>query len=161
MQKADLMKDNFNQPRVPTMDQVSAGGVAFRDWDGRTEIAIILTVPERRWQLPKGMIDAGETPEQAATREVREEAGIETELIAAIEKTEYWFFAERNGERTRFHKYVHWFLMKYTAGKVEDHDHEVFESRWVPIAEALELLVFKNEREIVAKAVEMVESKQP
>lgn len=141
---------------IQTAEQVSAGGVAFRKRDDRTEIAIILTVPEKRWQLPKGMIDPGETAEQAATREVREEAGIETDLIASIEKTEYWFFADRNGERTRFHKYVHWFLMQYTGGNVEDHDHEVFECRWVSIAEALSMLVFKNERDVVKKAGDLI-----
>ena len=141
---------------IQTAEQVSAGGVAFRKRDDRTEIAIILTVPEKRWQLPKGMIDPGETAEQAATREVREEAGIETDLIASIEKTEYWFFADRNGERTRFHKYVHWFLMQYTGGNVEDHDHEVFECRWVSIAEALSMLVFKNERDVVKIAGDLL-----
>ena len=143
--------------RLQTLEQVSAGGVAFRRADGRVEIAIILTNPERRWQLPKGMIDAGETAEQAAVREVREEAGVETELIGPLEQTQYWFSADRNGVRTRFHKKVHWFLMKYRSGKVEDHDHEVFEARWVEVGEALKMLVFKNEREIVQKALDAIE----
>ena len=146
------MKDNAKQLRVPTMEQVSAGGVAFRKVDGQAEIAIILTIPEMRWQLPKGMIDASETIEEAASREVREEAGIETDLMAPIEKTQYWFSAEKDGERMRFHKYVHWFLMRYSSGSVEDHDHEVAEARWVQIDKALTMLVFKNEREIVEKA---------
>ncbi len=151
------MKDDSKlQQRVQTVEQVSAGGVAFRKMNGRIEIAIILTVPEKRWQLPKGMIDPGETAEQAATREVREEAGIATDLIAGIEKTEYWFFAEREGVRTRIHKFVHWFLMQYTAGSVDDHDHEVYEARWVPIDEALTMLVFKNERDVVKKADKLI-----
>jgi 8-oxo-dGTP pyrophosphatase MutT (NUDIX family) len=104
------------------------------------------------------MIDAGETEEQAAVREVREEAGVETDLIGPLEKTEYWFSADRNGKRTRFHKKVHWFLMRYRSGNVEDHDHEVLEARWVDVDEALKLLVFKNEREIVARAVEAIRS---
>lgn len=152
------MKDNARNLRVQTLEQVSAGGVAFREVDGRKEIAIILTIPEKRWQLPKGMIDPGETSEQAASREVREEAGIETDLIAEIATTEYWFFADRNGERTRFHKYVHWFLMQYTGGNVDDHDHEVSEARWVTIDEALSMLVFKNERDVVKKACDLIAS---
>jgi 8-oxo-dGTP diphosphatase len=143
--------------RLQTLEQVSAGGVAFREIDGRVEIAIILTNPERRWQLPKGMIDAGETPEQAAIREVREEAGIETDLIAGIDKTEYWFSADRDGERTRFHKFVHWFLLRYRSGNVENHDHEVLEARWETVEVALEMLVFKNERDVVEKAVDLIE----
>jgi 8-oxo-dGTP diphosphatase len=144
---------------MQTLEQVSAGGVAFREIDGRVEIAIILTNPERRWQLPKGMIDAGETADQAAVREVREEAGIDTDLFATIDKTEYWFSADRNGTRTRFHKFVHWFLMRYRSGNVEDHDHEVLEARWETVEVALEMLVFKNERDVVEKALRMIKSK--
>ncbi len=144
--------------RLQTLEQVSAGGVAFRELDGRIEIAIILTNPERRWQLPKGMVDEGESFEEAALREVREEAGIDTELIGELERTEYWFSADRNGTRTRFHKFVHWFLMRYTSGNVEDHDHEVFEARWETVDEALRMLVFKNERDMVEKAMRMIEN---
>ena len=145
--------------RMQTLEQVSAGGVAFREINGRVEITIILTNPERRWQLPKGMIDSGETADQAAVREVREEAGIDTDLIAAIDKTEYWFSADRNGTRTRFHKFVHWYLMRYRSGNVEDHDHEVIEARWEAAEDALEKLVFKNERYVVEKALQMLKSK--
>jgi 8-oxo-dGTP pyrophosphatase MutT (NUDIX family) len=144
--------------KLATEDQHSAGGVAYREAAGRLEIAVILTHPEQRWQLPKGMIDAGETPEQAALREVREEAGIETEVIEPIDRTEYWFIAQRDGVRRRFHKHVHWFLMRYIAGDVADHDHEVAEARWVSVDEALEKLVFKNEREIAQKAAEMIKT---
>lgn len=143
--------------RMQTLEQVSAGGVAFREIDGRVEIAIILTNPERRWQLPKGMIDAGESAEQAAVREVREEAGIDTDLIEQLDKTEYWFSADRNGERIRLHKFVHWFLMRYRSGDVEDHDHEVFEARWASVDWALEMLVFKNERVVVEKAAAAIQ----
>lgn len=145
-----------SREKLTTVEQVSAGGVAYRLNEGIIEIAIILTSPERRWQLPKGMIDEGETPEMAALREVREEAGIDTELKDALDRTEYWFTAERDGVRSRFHKYVHWFLLLYTGGDVRDHDHEVEEARWVEASEALKLLVFKNEREVVSRAVEMI-----
>lgn len=145
-----------NGEHLRTESQHSAGGVVFRDSDGGREVALILTNPERRWQLPKGMIDAGENPEQAALREVREETGIEAELIAPIGRTEYWFIAERDGVRSRFHKHVHWFAMTYLAGDVADHDHEVIEARWASTDEALKLLAFKNERETVEKAIGMV-----
>jgi len=74
---------------METRKQVSAGGAAFREIDGKFEVALVLMIPEMRWQLPKGIIDPGETPEQAALREVREEAGIECELIEPIETIEY------------------------------------------------------------------------
>ncbi len=146
-----------NGERLVTVEQHSAGGVAFRRSENGLEIALILTNPEHRWQLPKGMIDDGETAEQAAQREVREEAGIETELLAAIDVTEYWFVAERSGQRRRIHKHVHWFLMEYVRGDVTDHDHEVAEARWAGVKDALGLLVFKNEREVVEKGVGMIE----
>ncbi|MCC6327504.1 MAG: NUDIX hydrolase [Acidobacteria bacterium] len=144
--------------KLKTEDQYSAGGVAYRNVDGRLEIAVILTEPERRWQLPKGMIDEGETSEQAAQREVREEAGIDTELVRALDQTEYWYVGNYDGERKRFHKRVSWFLMKYISGDPADHDHEVAEARWATVREALDLLVFKNEREVVEKAVKLIGS---
>ena len=149
---------NDRSERLQTLEQISAGGVAYREIDGHIEVAIILTNPERRWQLPKGMIDEGESAEQAAVREVREEAGIETDLIAPLDKTEYWFSADRNGTRTRFHKFVHWFLMRYRSGNVEDHDHEVIEARWEAVDSALKMLVFKNERDVVEKALQTIKS---
>ena len=152
------MKDNqSNQTaKFQTVEQVSAGGVAFRRTADGYEIAIISVVPSRRWQLPKGLIDQGETPEGAALREVREEAGIETDLLAPVEKIEYWYVGENRGERIRFHKSVHFFLLAYRSGVVENHDAEVAEARWVKIAEAVQMLAFKGEKEVVEKAVKLL-----
>ena len=147
---------DHSQNKTPTLDQISAGGVVFRDTDTAPEIAIVKIVPEMRWQLPKGLIDAGETEEEAALREVREESGIDAELIEPIETIEYWFYANRAGERIRYHKFVHFFLMQYRSGDVSDHDHEVSESRWVSIDEALQMLAFKSERDVVGKAAEQI-----
>lgn len=146
------MNDKPQKDKTPTREQVSAGGVAFRRLAAGNEIAIISAAPSRRWQLPKGLVDAGETPEIAALREVREEAGIETDLLEKIETIEYWYVGDYGGGRTRFHKFVHFFLLEYRTGDVADHDAEVIEARWVTIEEALILLVFKSERQVVEKA---------
>ena len=135
-----------------TVEQVSAGGAAFRVNDGKTEFAIVSVNPSRRWQLPKGIVDKGETEEQAAAREVREEAGIECETLEKIETIEYWYFGNERGMRVRYHKFVHFFLMKYISGDTKNHDTEVAEARWVSPGEAIEMLAFESEREIIEKA---------
>ena len=121
------------------------------------EVVIVKVVPEMRWQLPKGVIDEGETNEEAALREVREEAGVDAKIVELIETSEYWFTAERDGEMRRYHKFVHFFLMEYLGGNVEDHDHEVAEARWVTVEDAIRMLAFKSERDIVAKGSAMLE----
>jgi 8-oxo-dGTP diphosphatase len=144
---------------VATLDQVSAGGVAFRWRNSKPEIAIVLMKPRLRWQLPKGIVDPGESPEATALREVREEAGIETDLLHLIETIEYWYRSTKYGKPVRFHKFVHFYLLKYKGGDVSDHDHEVEEARWVSLDSAIDMLAFKSEREVVEKARKMV-SKQ-
>ena len=146
----------MEKPEIPTLEQISAGGVAFRRNKSATEVAIVAVLPSLRWQLPKGLIDAGERAEQAALREVREEAGIDCELLEKIETVEYWYQATAKGERVRFHKFVHFFLLKYLAGDVRHHDHEIDEARWVAIETAIEMLAFKSEKEVVKKASELI-----
>jgi 8-oxo-dGTP diphosphatase len=143
---------------LATVEQTSAGGVVYRETDGVIEIAIVQIVPEMRWQLPKGLIDPGETSDQAALREVREESGIEGEIINQIDTIDYWFVADSSGGRRRFHKFVHFYLMRSVGGNVDDHDHEVAESRWVTIDEALQMLDFKTERDVVTKAASMIKN---
>lgn len=142
---------------IPTKRQVSAGGVAFRRHRGRVDIAIISVGPNARWQLPKGIVEEGESPESTAIREVREEAGIDTQLVAPLETIEYWYVAtEGAAGRVRYHKFVHFFLLEYLGGDVADHDREVNEARWVNLADANGLLAFANERKVVAEAGELL-----
>ncbi len=142
--------------KIVTLDQVSAGGVAFRRVKSKIQIAIVSVKPSLRWQLPKGIVDPGETPEITAVREVREEAGVETDLLELIETVEYWYQRVQYGKRIRYHKYVHFYLLSYKSGEVSDHDHEVAESRWVSFDEAIEMLAFKSERGVVEKVQEKV-----
>ena len=119
------------------------------------EIALISVAPSLRWQLPKGLVDAGETAEIAALREVREEAGIDCDLVEKLETIEYWYVGDCRGERVRFHKFVHFFLMKYVSGDVADHDHEVAEARWVKIDEAIGDAGFQGRERGCRKSVEI------
>ncbi|MBI5671022.1 MAG: NUDIX domain-containing protein [Chloroflexi bacterium] len=140
---------------IPTEQQISAGGVAYRRNGAALEIALIrVSAYEPRWQLPKGIVEAGEAPETTARREVREEAGIETEVVAPIDTIEYWFYGR--GKAVRYHKFVHFFLLRYVSGEVSRHDHEVLEARWVEIGEAQRLLAFPGERTVTARAGEML-----
>ena len=143
--------------KIPTKSQVSAGGVAFRRVDDRIEVVLISVGERGRWQLPKGMIGEGEPVEQAAMREVREETGMETEMLAPIDKVEYWFYSRSRGKGVRFHKVVHFYLLRCLSGAVTDHDDEVNEARWFEIEEAMQTLTFPNEQAIVKKAAELVE----
>jgi 8-oxo-dGTP pyrophosphatase MutT (NUDIX family) len=139
--------------RIPTQILVSAGGIVFRPiTNGGMEVALISVGDPPRWQLPKGLVDKGETPEIAALREAHEEAGIDSVIIEKMKPVEYWYQATVAGKRVRYHKFVHFFLMSYVAGDVADHDHEVNEARWVEIGKALELLAFKSEREVLEEA---------
>jgi 8-oxo-dGTP pyrophosphatase MutT (NUDIX family) len=143
--------------RLPIRSQVSAGGVVFRREAGGVEVAIIRPRGTERWQLPKGLVDPGEPPEEAARREVREEAGVDSDVVAPIETIDYWYVGvDRDGERVRFHKTVHFFLLAFRSGDVTNHDHEVAEARWIAIDAAVERLAFRNERQVVEKGREVI-----
>ena len=143
--------------RIRTQRQTSAGGVVFRRRGETVEIALIRVGEKSRWQLPKGIVDEGETAEATAVREVREEAGVDADLIAPVDAVEYWYVGtERDGERVRFHKFVHFYLLEYRSGDVRDHDREVEEARWVPLVEAEAMLSFASERKVLARARELL-----
>ncbi len=133
-----------------TSTEVSAGGVVLRGHD------VVVIVPTRRsadgrkvLALPKGHVDPGETPPQAAQREVREEAGVDTTLVDELGEVRYWY--QRDGRKIA--KLVTFFLFEYTGGDVADHDNEVEEARWIPLEEALHTLTYKGEREMVQRAL--------
>jgi 8-oxo-dGTP pyrophosphatase MutT (NUDIX family) len=134
--------------------EVSAGGVVYRlDDGGGFEVALILT-HERRWQLPKGWIDDGESPEQTAVREVREEAGLDAEVVGPLDVIAYQYVSTYEAEPARVHKRVHMFMLRHLGGSTDHHDDEVIEARWVEISEAERMLAFKDEQRVVAMARE-------
>ena len=139
----------------------SAGGVVFRggasDPPGhasKVEIALVGHLRENVWTLPKGTPALGETREQTALREVREETGLEVIIVGEVGSIEYTF--SRRG--ARFIKRVFHYLMLATGGDVALHDHEYDEARWFPLAEALRALTYENESEIVRRAEPLIQA---
>jgi 8-oxo-dGTP pyrophosphatase MutT (NUDIX family) len=119
-------------------------------------VVIVSVGGQNRWQLPKGLVDAGENPEIAAVREAREEGGVSSEVVQLLETIEYWYAGLDNGIRVRFHKRVHFYLLRYISGDTNEHDWEVNEARWVPIDDATSQLAFDNERRVMQQARDLI-----
>jgi len=140
--------------------EFSAGGVLVRTIRGRAHVAAIR--PQGKpgiWALPKGKIDPGESAEQAAVREVREETGVAGRVVEKLGNVRYVYIANWEGAKgERIFKMVTFFLLTAGAGRIGEIDEamrvEVDEARWLPLDEALRLLTHKGEREMVAKAIE-------
>jgi 8-oxo-dGTP pyrophosphatase MutT (NUDIX family) len=130
----------------------SAGGVVHRPASGGTEILLVHRRAPRLWALPKGTPDSGETLEETALRETREETGIEVEIEAQLRSIRYFFVRGS----TRFHKTVHFFLMRPIGGSIDAHDAEFDEVRWTDASEALALLTHATERSVVEEALALV-----
>lgn len=139
-------------PVLRTARATSAGGVVHRTTDGTTEILLVHRRSPVLWALPKGTPDSGETIEETALRETREETGIEVEIEAALSAIRYFFVRGT----TRFHKTVHFFLMRPVGGAIELHDGEFDEVRWAPVAEALALMNHATERSVVERAAALL-----
>ena len=140
---------------MKSVDEVSAGGVVYRQQADRLEVLICKSSGYHRWVLPKGLIDPGETYEQAAVREVVEETGVRARLIAPLGEPEQYVYS-RSG--TRVFKRVYYFLMTYESGDIADHDHEMEEVRWVTFDEADSLLAYDGARTTVRKALGLLTS---
>jgi 8-oxo-dGTP pyrophosphatase MutT (NUDIX family) len=128
----------------------AAGGVVMRGSGDSAEVVLAGRDSDRTWVFPKGTPDPGETIAETALREVREETGLEVEIVRPIGVIEYWFAVP--GERV--HKLVHFFLMRARGGDVSGHDHEYDDVRWLPISEARRLLTYDTYRETLDRAVE-------
>jgi len=139
--------------RLRTVDETSAGGLVLDEAHGA---AAIIGRLDRRgrllWSLPKGHIEAGETSEQTAIREVSEETGIESKVLRTLGTIDYWFVAEDR----RVHKTVHHFLLEAVGGELSDEDVEVTEVAWVPLGELDDLLAYADERRLVRLALDLL-----
>jgi 8-oxo-dGTP pyrophosphatase MutT (NUDIX family) len=147
--------DRARGPKIPTTREVSAGGVVYR----RAEEGFEVVLASRRtrkgqlaWGLAKGGIELGETKEEAAIREVREETGMTAEIEADLGDTKYMYV----WDEIRIRKTVHFFLMRHTGGDVDDRDDEMEEIRWFPLERAIKRAAYRGERDMLVKASELL-----
>ena len=123
--------------------ETSYGGVVLRG----DELLVITPAGKRVTGLPKGGMEDGETPEQSAAREVREETGIEANVSEPLGDVRYTY--RRGGRRER--KTVHFFLCEFVRGSTADHDHEVDNARWITLESARETLSYPGERALIER----------
>ena len=163
--------------KPPVKLLVSAGGVVYQHVEGRLQTVLCghrvtggagrpgtegqgseraASRDKIRWSLAKGTPDQGETLEETALREVREETGLEVKLETSIGSIDYWF-AGRDGE-ARSHKTVHFYLMVSRGGSTEQHDPEFDVVEWFPYDEALKTVGYTNEAEVLRKALALIPS---
>lgn len=136
--------------------EFSSGGIIFKD---KNQVLLIQnsSIKNKKityWGFPKGHINPGEKSPDAAKREVREETGIEVEIIDKIGDSKYVY--TRDG--VKIFKVVIIFLMKYMSGDPAPQEGEILDVRWFAPEEALKILSFSHDRELLKKALEMVES---
>ncbi|MBP7586730.1 MAG: NUDIX hydrolase [Thermoanaerobaculia bacterium] len=135
-------------------EQHSAGGLVVRG----DEVLLIATAGGRRWQLPKGHLEAGELPAEAAVREVREETGVTGSIVAPLSGVDYTFL-ERG--RQRIKKHVDYFLLAYESGSEADFEpREVVAARWFPWREAIAKLSHANDRRVAEQAWNIARERQ-
>lgn len=149
---------NERRGRKPIKRARSAGGVVFRRENGGVAV-LLLKHSSGKWMLPKGTIEAGETPEEVAVREVREEAGISAiRVVADLGEERYVFFWR--ADDSYYDKSVHYFLLEFLGGQepVPQSEEGFVMCEWVPLDEALERIKYKETREVVRRAREVLRS---
>src|ERR671935_2744986 len=136
---------------MKTRTEISAGGVVYRRVHDEVEICLAARRTRRgdlAWGLPKGLIEPEEAPEKAALREVAEETGLQAEIDQDLGTVRYFYVWE--GVRVR--KQVRFYLMRATGGDVSNHDDEMEDVRWFPLATAIRRAAFRGEREVLERA---------
>lgn len=140
--------------------EASAGGVVIRERDGEFDLAVIQPRGRDVWALPKGHVDSGESPQQAAQREVLEETGLTVRPHSPLGEIRYIY--QFRGQK--IFKQVHFFLFTYLEGEIDRLDPkmrlEVTQARWIPLAEASKTLSYKGEREMADKAAALLKAER-
>jgi ADP-ribose pyrophosphatase YjhB (NUDIX family) len=153
---AQPKRPDTKRPYAKRVDEVSAGGLVV-DTTGTMGLLIgrydLKDETGKRvlWSLPKGHIEEGETPEQAAIREVAEETGITSTITKSLGVIDFWFMA--GGKR--IHKTVHHFMFTEVGGTLLAQESEVDEVSWFPLSEIVERLAYPDEKKLIARTAEL------
>jgi ADP-ribose pyrophosphatase YjhB (NUDIX family) len=154
--KPEARKPKRQSSYAKRVDEVSAGGLVIDETGtkglliGRRDLKDA-TRERLLWSLPKGHIEAGETPEMAAIREVHEETGIESEIARELGVIDFWFMASGK----RIHKTVHHYLFRKVGGTLAPQITEVDDVGWFPLEEIVNLLAYPDEKKLIAKSGEL------
>jgi len=138
--------------------EISAGCVVYRLKNGEPEVALIQPHERKAWALPKGLIERGEPPEQAAEREAREETGLSGMIVGKIDTIKYSYVARWETPTVRVFKIVTFYLLKYTEGDPSRHDREVDRVEWFPIEKAISNATYPLEKVVLKKAKQLIAS---
>jgi ADP-ribose pyrophosphatase YjhB (NUDIX family) len=153
---AQPKRAEVKRPYAKRVDEVSAGGLVI---DTTGTMGLLIGRYDHKdasgkrvlWSLPKGHIEEGETPEQAAIREVAEETGITSSITKSLGVIDFWFMA--GGKR--IHKTVHHFMFTEVGGTLLAQESEVDEVSWFPLSEIVERLAYPDEKKLIAKSAEL------
>ncbi len=141
--------------RLPKVEETSAGGVVLDMSSDPPAVALIARHDRRSrllWSLPKGHVEEGETPEEAALREVFEETGLVGRIVAPLGVIDFWFVVEDK----RIHKTVHHYVIEAVGGELSDEDVEVEAVEWIPFHQVVRKLAYGDERRLVEKVPQIV-----
>lgn len=150
--------------------EFSAGGIVFKN----SQVLLTKHSQNKHWSFPKGLIDPGQTSKEAAIREVKEEGGVEVEILDKVGYSKYVYTLNgpaRNASQSdarlpetgtvgqaggeKIFKVVTYFLMKYKNGDPKNHDFEVEEAGWYGVDEALKQLTFSQDKDLLRKAIDL------
>jgi 8-oxo-dGTP pyrophosphatase MutT (NUDIX family) len=148
--RADAADYPVAMTRYPIRRAVSAGGVLVDDRSDARHVVLISrrsATGELQWTLPKGGLENGEDLAAAAVREVREETGFAGEIVDELGVIDYWFVWRPDG--VRYHKFVHYFLMRVAEPIPFPRDDEAEDVEWLPLDEAVRRLTHSNERALL------------
>ena len=155
---AQPKRAEVKRPYAKRVDEVSAGGLVI---DTSGTMGLLIGRYDHKdasgkrvlWSLPKGHIEEGETPEQAAIREVAEETGITSSITKSLGVIDFWFMA--GGKR--IHKTVHHFIFTEVGGTLLAQESEVDEVSWFPLSEIVDRLAYPDEKKLIAKTVKITQ----